>query len=98
MDANLVWKFIEAVIAILVCYIGYQQTKKYREDDKRDKLKDQLDSTYRSEIKQSITDIKDTVFFMFDNHGHEILCDNEDCKKPRTGKVFIAPPQQNRGA
>lgn len=97
------FKIVEIVIAILVCYIGIKQTKKYREDDEKEELKAKLEESHRDELAKSMQAIRDTlkttqdnIFFMFDNHGHEILCENEDCIKPRTGKVFISPPQQAR--
>ncbi|PKN36612.1 MAG: hypothetical protein CVU62_13925 [Deltaproteobacteria bacterium HGW-Deltaproteobacteria-2] len=97
------FKIINVVMAIVVLYIGYKQTQKYRNEDKKEKLQSALDESHRNELKKSIKGISDTlkkttedIFFMFDNHGHEILCNNESCTKPRTGKIFIAPPQQRR--
>jgi len=84
---------IELLLTLGIFYIGVQQTKKYREDDKKDKI----DNEHRQEMKSSLEQFKTDVFFMFDNHGHEIICSNESCTKQRTGKVFITPPQQNRG-
>jgi hypothetical protein len=85
---------VELLMGIGIFYIGYRQTVKYREDDKRETQ----DKEHRASIIKSITDLKDDIFFMFDNHGHDILCENKDCNKPTTGKVFIIPPQQNRRA
>lgn len=99
------FKIINVVMALVVLYIGYKQTQKYRNEDKKEKLQSALDEAHRNKIEKCIDDVKeslkqatDNIFFMFDNHGHEILCSNEECTKAQTGKVFITPPQQHRRA
>jgi hypothetical protein len=93
MEDTVRW-IVQLAVVIGIFYIGYKQTKRYREDDK----KEAVEEKHRASIKDSIEKLKEDIFFMFDNHGHDIICDNKDCNKPTTGKVFIIPPQQNRRA
>lgn len=96
---ELLFKLIELGIAIGVLYIGLKQ----RSEDKKDKTQTDLDEAHRSEIKSSIDSLqktlqntKEDIFFMFDNHNHEIECDNKNCGKIKTVKTMITLPQQQR--
>ena len=89
-------EWLKWVLNIFICvgiaYIGWRQTLKYREDDK----KERLEKEYRESIKQAFAQLKEDIFFMFDNHVHDVSCNNENCKKVRTTKTYINLPQQGR--
>ena len=58
--------------------------------------KETRDNERQLAITKSLTTFKKDVLFMFDNHGHDIVCDGTDCGTPRTGKTYITIPPQRR--
>ncbi|MGA3282739.1 MAG: hypothetical protein ABSD50_17375 [Smithella sp.] len=92
----------EIVVALFVCFILYNQLRKYRIDDKKENLIkqnldlwhdniiqkiDSLGSEVRGALNASSTD-RINIWQSLYSHGHQVDCKRDECKIETKSIIF----------